>query len=157
VGIDATDAALGQLVSQTSTDDSGAVQAENGIHKGAIDNSLRQMLGYGLRLAQTGLGIGNIDVVIDMAVVGSKVTASKPQGNISMTHGQVGNFDHIGILRICEIKKANVFWPRQTAFLPVAQKTLFFIITRTRKYCKEEAAVVLPKNSRCFLCRLSAF
>ena len=94
VGIDALETASAQLLSKAGADDSRTVQTQNGIHRGIILEVGDQLLGDRLSLAETGLGEGNIDVIIDMAVVGSEMPTGNPKGYVSMSHRQIGNFNH---------------------------------------------------------------
>jgi hypothetical protein len=123
VGIDGTEAALGQFLRQASADDGGTVQTQNGVHRGIIDKGSHHLLGNILRFAEAGLGICNINVVIDMAVVGGEVAASHSQGHIAALYRQVGNLNHSRILH--RIDKRKAFPLPAAAFSPDCEKRFF--------------------------------
>ena len=78
--VDAAEAALGQLVSQAGAQHGGAVQAEDRIDLSGMFEGTHQLLCHSLGLGQAGLGQGNINIVIDMGVVGGEVAPCNPEG-----------------------------------------------------------------------------
>jgi hypothetical protein len=53
-----------------------------------------QLRGGVLRLVQTGFLISDVDVIVDVAVVGGEVALGDAQGGLSVASGQVGQFWH---------------------------------------------------------------
>ena len=94
VGIDGTEAGLGQFVGDAGTQNSGAVQTQNGIHGSVIDEVGNQLISTGLGLRNTGLLEGDINVVIDMGVIGHKVALGNTQGDITLLDRQFHKLDH---------------------------------------------------------------
>ena len=116
VGVDALEAALGQLVGKAGADDGGAVQTEDGIDHGAVGQGLDQLLGNSLGFAETGLGVGNINIIIDMGVVGGEMPPGDTQGNVATSYRQVHQVDHTSILHTHKIKKAFFHLLRHSVF-----------------------------------------
>ena len=116
VGIDGAEAALGQLGSHAGTQNRGTVHTQDGIHRGIVDKMGNQLTGAVLGLTETGLLISNINVVVDVGVVGGKMALGHPQRCFTLSNGQVHQCDHtVSLLK--EIKKktssapAAAFWP----------------------------------------------
>jgi hypothetical protein len=63
-----------------------------------------QLTGHGLGLGQTGLLGGDIDEVIDMAVIGGKVALRSPQGHAASGSNDF-RFKHGTYLRFLQMKK----------------------------------------------------
>jgi hypothetical protein len=99
VGIDGTEAGLGQFVGNAGTQNSGAVQTQNGINGGIIDEVGNQLISAVLGLRNTGLLISDINVVIDMGVIGHKVALGNTQRGIALLNRQFHELDHNYFLR----------------------------------------------------------
>ena len=95
--IDGAETALGQLDANESAQHGGAVQTDDGIHRGIVDETGHQLISGGFGLAEAGLVIGDINVVVDVAVVGCKVTAGHTQRHISVATLQMLQIYHKGI------------------------------------------------------------
>ena len=89
VRIDGQKARLGQGLRQAGADHLGALQAQNGVHNGGAHVFFHQFFGHGLRLAQAGFHGGHINIIIDVAVVGGKVTRRNFQRHIPLADGQL--------------------------------------------------------------------
>ena len=74
-----------------------------------------QFIGTVFGFAQTGLLIGDVDVIIDVGVVGGEVTAGDTQGDFAALNGQIGNLNHSLFLRV-SIKKKKRFQPPAERF-----------------------------------------
>ena len=98
VRVHAAEAALGQLLRQAGADDRGAVQTQNGIHGRIILKGSHQILGSSLGFAEPGLGIGDVDIIVNMAVVGGKMATGNTQRGIAALYRQIGDLDHSSIL-----------------------------------------------------------
>ena len=131
--IDASEAALGQLVGKTGTDHGGAVQTQDRIHGGIVDEVQHQLLGYRLGLAQAGLGVGDVDVIIDMAVVGGEMPVGEPQGDVAVLHRQKIDIDHSRALRLCQNKKKTSLGPGNCVSAGGPKNAFFNYIVSTVK------------------------
>ena len=89
VGVDGAVAGLGQLLGNTGTQNGGAVQAENGIHGNIVAQTADQLIGTVLGLAETGLVEGQINIVIDMGMVGCKMSPGQTEGNFAVPDRQM--------------------------------------------------------------------
>ena len=92
--IDGMEAGFGQFLGNTGTQNSSAVQTQDRIDGGIIDKMGNQLVSNVLRFTQTGLLVGDINIVIDMGVIGGEVTAGNTQGNLSVADRQMGYFNH---------------------------------------------------------------
>lgn len=99
--VDGPEAGLGQFLGDAGTQNSGAVQTQDGIHRGIIDKMRHQFIGAVLGFTQAGLLIGDVDVVIDVGMIGGEMASCDSQGNFAALNGQMGNFDHSFFLRTC--------------------------------------------------------
>ena len=116
VGVQAVEAVLAQLICQAGADDCGAVQTQDGIHRGTAPvKSSHQLLCNFPSLTQTALGIGNINIIVNVAMVGRKMTLGHPEGNIAALNGKSAGFDHKSYPPCHEISK-SVFPPGQSVF-----------------------------------------
>jgi hypothetical protein len=118
--VDGAEAGLGQFLGDTGTQDSGAVQAEDGIHGGIIDEMGNELIGAVLGFTQTGLIIGDVDIIVDVRVIGGEVATGDPQGDIAAADRQVHKFDHWEVPPIFSFssKKRKTFLSPGEAFLP---------------------------------------
>ena len=117
--VDGAEAGLGQFLGDTGTQDSGAVQAEDGIHGGIIDEMGNELVGTVLSFTQTGLVIGDVDVVVDVRVIGGEVAAGDPKRDIATADRQIHKFDHLGVPPIIIFfKKRKTPHSPGEAFLP---------------------------------------
>ena len=87
VGVHVGEAVFRELVGQAGADDLGAVQAEDGIHDGAMLIGSHQLLCHGLGLGQTGFLGGHVDVIVDMAVAGGKMPLCHAQEQTALIGG----------------------------------------------------------------------
>jgi hypothetical protein len=61
-----------------------------------------------------------------MAMVSGKVTTGETQRHVAMAYRQMGDFDHNGVLQICEIKKQKRFSaPANSVFAGCSKKRFF--------------------------------
>jgi len=115
--IDGAEAGLGQLLGNAGAQDSGAVQAKDGIHGGIINKVGDQLVCAVLRFTQACLLISNINIVIDMRVIGREVAPGDAQGDVAMAYGKIHQFDHLRYLRIYFLqKRKSVFPARRSVF-----------------------------------------
>jgi hypothetical protein len=84
VRVEVDKVALGQLVGKASANDLGAVKAENGIHNGVGSVIGNQLLSNCLCLGKTGLLGGYVNIIIDMAMTGCKVSLGHAKKQISV-------------------------------------------------------------------------
>mgnify|MGYP003297265218 CR=1 FL=1 len=77
------------------TQPEGDRQKQDGIHGSIVNEVGHQLVSAVLGLAQAGLLVSDINVVVDMGMVGCKVAAGNTQGGLTMTDGQVHKLDHI--------------------------------------------------------------
>ena len=54
-----------------------------------------QLISAILRLTQAGLLVGDVDVIIDVGVVGGEVAVGNSQGYLAVLHRQMLQFDHM--------------------------------------------------------------
>ena len=94
VGVHIGKAVLGQLVGNAGADDLCAVQTEHGIHDGAVLVSADQLLCHGLGLGKAGLLGGHVDVIVDVAVAGCKMSLGHPQEQFAFAGGKLDHVDH---------------------------------------------------------------
>ena len=94
VGVHVGKAVLGQFVGKAGADHLRAVQTEHGVHNGAVLVSGHQLLCHGLGLGKAGLLGGDIDVIVDMAVAGSKVALCYAQEQVTFFGGKLYHIDH---------------------------------------------------------------
>jgi hypothetical protein len=94
VGVHVGKAVLRQLVGKAGADDLGAVQAEHGVHDGVVLVSRHQFFCHGLCLGKAGLLGGDVDVIIDMAVAGGKMTLCHAQEQVAFLGGKLYHVDH---------------------------------------------------------------
>ena len=87
--VDGAETGLGQFLSNAGTQNSGTVQTQDGIHWCIIDKMRHQFVSGGPGLAQTGLLISNVNIVVNMGMIGSKVAFRKTQGDVAAGNGQV--------------------------------------------------------------------
>ncbi len=83
--------AVGEFVGKAGADDFGSVQTNNGIHNGSGHIMLHQCLGYAGSFAQTAFQGGDVDIIIDVAVVGGEMALYNLKGYSSVVRI---NFDH---------------------------------------------------------------
>ena len=95
VGVDGIEAASAQFFRDAGAQNGGAVHADDGIHGSIVNEVGHQLVSAVLGLAQAGLLVSDINVVVDMGMVGCKVAAGNTQGGLTMTDGQVHKLDHI--------------------------------------------------------------
>ena len=116
--IDGAEAGLGQLLGNAGAQNSGAVQAKDGIHGGIINKVGDQLVCAVLRFTQACLLIGNINIVIDMRVIGREVAPGDAQGDIAMADRKIHQFDHLRYLRKYFFfkKRKSVFQPGEAFF-----------------------------------------
>ena len=117
MGIDGHEAGLGQLLCQAGPYHLHAVQTDNGIYNGAGDILLDQGLCNCLGLTEAALLEGDVNEIVDVAVISGKVSLRHPQGNIALPHRKFGKVQHI----FPPVPKGVVPSPRRA-------KRLFFII-----------------------------
>ena len=117
VGVDGAEAGLGQLLGNAGTQHGRAVQAEDGIHRRIIEEMGNQLISGVLRLAEPGLLEGNINIIIDMGVIGNEVSLGKAQRHIAPLYGQFDKLDHRTFLQLLRSKKKAFFTPAE-AFSP---------------------------------------
>ena len=94
VGVHIGKAVLGQLVGKAGANDLCAVQTEHGIHDGAVLVSADQLLCHGLCLGKAGLLGGHVDVIVDVAVAGGKMSLGHPQEQFAFAGGKLDHVDH---------------------------------------------------------------
>ena len=94
VGVHIGKAVLGQLVGKAGANDLCAVQTEHGIHDGAVLVSVDQLLCHGLGLGKAGLLGGHVDVIVDVAVAGGKMSLGHPQEQFAFAGGKLDHVDH---------------------------------------------------------------
>ena len=99
VGIDGAEAALGQLLGKAGAHHTGAVQAQYGVHRGVIHEIGHQLPRAVLGLAEAGLLIGDIHIVIDVGVIGCKMAPGNAKGRTAMANGHLHQSDHSSCLR----------------------------------------------------------
>ena len=97
--VDGAETGLGQLLGNAGTQNSGAVQAEDGIHGGIVNKMGDQLVRAVLRFTQTCLLVSDINIVIDMGVIGREVAPGDTQGDIAMADRKIHQFDHLRYLR----------------------------------------------------------
>ena len=114
VGVDGGKAAFGQFPGKAGADDLGAVQADDGVDDGAGDVFLGQLSGHRLGVAQASLEGGDVDVIVDVAVVGGKV----PLGHLQRHRAAAG----IDLLHTLFHKASSML----KGVLPCPDKTPFF-------------------------------
>ena len=100
VGVDGLKAALGQFLRKARAQHRGAVQAQNGIHRGIVDEVGHQLMGAVLGLAQTGLLVSDIHVVIDVGMIGGKMSPGDAKRRVAPADGQIHQCDHSSYLRL---------------------------------------------------------
>ena len=101
VSIDGVESALGQLFGNASAQNGGAIQTYDGIYGSIVDEMGNQLISGSLGFAEAGLLKGDINIIIDVAVVGGEVTTGHPQGYIAATAFQMLEFNHSNYL-LCE-------------------------------------------------------
>ena len=89
VGVHVDVAAAGQLGGQAGADDLGAVQAEDRIDHGGGGVVPHQLLRDGAGFGQAGLLHRHINIIIDVAVAGGKMTFGHTQQQIFLFGGQL--------------------------------------------------------------------
>ena len=94
MGVDGAEARFGQLLGHAGAKNGCSIQTQNGVHGGIIDKMRNQLRGGVLRLVQTGFLLSDVDVIVDVAVVGGEVALGDAQGGLSVASGQVGQFWH---------------------------------------------------------------
>ena len=82
--IDGAKTALCQLLSNTRTQHRRPVQTKNSIYRRIIDKMRNQSVGGRFGLAESGFLGGNINIIVNMAVVGCKMAPGITQGYITM-------------------------------------------------------------------------
>ena len=87
-------AGVRQLPGQASADDAHAVQAQDRVHRAVVPEPGHQLPGNVPGLGELGFLLGDVDVVIDVAVVGGEMPPGYPQGDVSMGHGQSFDLKH---------------------------------------------------------------
>ena len=127
VGIDGAEARFGQFLGNAGAQHRSAVQTQHRIHRRIIDKAGNQLIGTVPSLAETGLLIGDVHIIVDMGMVGHKMSLGNSQRRVAPLHRQFYKLDHGAFLRFCGLKRKNVL-PRHQRFHR-AFKTLFFIIT----------------------------
>ena len=118
-----------ELFRQTGADDSRAIQTEDRVDRNGTVMR-RKLLGNVSGLGQTGLMVGNINVVVDMAVVGRKMASGHTKGHVSSLDGQFLNFNHFVVLLYSQGLLTLIFYLLSPCFvkcfrLSVDKKTLF--------------------------------
>ena len=85
---------------QTRTQHRGAVQTQNGIHRSVVDEMGHQLMGAVLGLAQAGLLVGDVHEVIDVGVIGGKMSPGDAKRCVASADGQIHQCDHNSYLRL---------------------------------------------------------
>ena len=75
---------MARLIGQARAQDLGPVQAEHGVDDERTIQLDHQLLRRLPRLGETVLGVGHVDVVVDVAVVGGEVPFGDAQGNAAV-------------------------------------------------------------------------
>ena len=94
VGVDGAETTLGQLFGHAGAENRGAVQAENGVDRGVVDEIRHQLMSAVLGLAESGFLISNIHKIIDVGMIGGKMSVSDTQGGIAPADGKVHQCNH---------------------------------------------------------------
>ena len=81
VAVDAHKAGAGEFLGQIGAHNLGAVQADDGIHDGGGHILLHQIFRHGHGLALTGFQGGDVDVVVDVGVVGGEMSGNDLEGD----------------------------------------------------------------------------
>jgi hypothetical protein len=121
VSVDGTETGLAQFISDAGTQNSSAVQTQNGVNRGIVDKIGNQLICAVLSLGNTGLLEGNINIVIDMGVVGDKVALGNTQGDITLLNRQFHKLNHGRFLRF---------------FLKITEKRKTFLYSRHKAFCR---------------------
>ena len=104
----------------------GAVQTQHGIHGGIVDEIGHQLIGAVPGLAETGLLVGDVHIVVDMGVIGHEMTLGDPQGGVAALYGQFYKLDHSFFLQFLGLsKKKGVFEARRKRFRRSPEKRFF--------------------------------
>ena len=126
MGIDGAEAGLGQLLGDAGAQHRRAVQTQHRIHGGIVDKVGNQLIGAVPRFAETGLLVGDVNVVVDMGVVGHEMTLGNPQRGVAVLHGQFYKLDHNFFLHLLwVIKKKRRFSARRKRFRRPLEKRFF--------------------------------
>ena len=78
-------------------------------------------------LLTTGLGVGDIDVIIDMAVIGGEMAMGEPQRDVAVAYRQIGDVDHSKLLHVCQNKKKTSFGPGKQRFCRKLKKRFLLL------------------------------
>ena len=97
--VHAAAATVDQFFAQTGADDGRAIQTQNGIDGGVPLILRSQDPGHSLSLRQAGLLKGDINIIIDVAVVGRKMAFRHTQGDIALANGEFHDLKHSVYLR----------------------------------------------------------
>ena len=124
MGVDGAKARFGQLLGNAGAQHRGAVQTQHRIHRHIIDKAGNQLIGTVPSLAETGLLIGDVHIVVDMGMVGHKMSLGNSQRRVAPLHGQFYKLDHGAFLRYLWVKKKKRFAPA-SAFSPGFQNAFF--------------------------------
>ena len=114
--VDGAEARFGQLVRHAGTQHRGTVQAQHRIHRRIVHKMGHQLVGAFLGLAEPGLLIGDVDVIVDVGVVGCEMPTGDPQRDVAPAHGKVYQFDHNETSNYTFAKKKSVFNPGTSVF-----------------------------------------
>ena len=99
MGIDGAEAALGQLLGKAGAHHAGTIQAQYGIHRGVVDEIGNQLPRTVLRLAEAGLLIGDVHIVIDVGMIGCKMAPGDAKRCTAMANGHFHQSNHNSCLR----------------------------------------------------------
>lgn len=145
VGIADGVASGGQGLGQARAHQSHAVHAQDGIDLG-ICKILSQLRRDGLGVSQADLLVGDVDVVIDVAVVGCEVASGDPERNVASADRELHSLKHCVYLQFSQIKKRADHITREMRH-PGEGKNAFFHCIKGKQFLQEKRCRPEAKES----------